>query len=690
MLHSFLMFWRLDRSLFWGVFFRVALSAGVIGGFQSSVRGQIRTALGVRSLTFAEADSRRDVDITGIVIFSDPSGTAFVQDQTAGTFFQFGTAVPPQPGDEVRVKGSTFPGLYLPGIEGAVFEVIRHPGLPAARDVSYEELNSGRFHYQRVAIKGIVRTVSPDTDEEGTSLVGIAMGTRVIEVRVEKPPPATSRLTDSLVRVSGLAAGRINTRRQLVAPYLRSPDWSEFEVIEEAPEVSAVPMLTAKELLNFEVTGKGRHRVRLKGTVLAVFSGGELFLRDVDAAIRAKLQHLEVPLHVGDSVEIIGFPEMEQFSASLVDAALLGRELGKTSPSPIKVSISDLMKGQLDGNLVSVVANLSDWYRTEKGGTLLLQEENQSIQADTPVLPDTLATDAQLMVTGVCQVRSSRGSHYNSKPERVSLRLRSGGDLALLKPPAWWTSQRLAALLFVLILAMLLATLWIALLRRQVNRQTLALRHRIESEAALEERHRIAREFHDTLEQEMVGLSLRLDAAVVRCVDAKMQGLLDGSRGLVSRIQTETRNLVSDLRDYPGEQVDLKIALQELVQQQPSGIGPVIELDFPVPSGLAKLPSRSVHHLTMIAREALANALKHAGAARIGIGVTIPEDDVLLMQISDDGRGFDVDAKTRGMAGHFGCVGIQERCGNIGATAVWESELEKGTLVTIRVLLTKR
>ncbi len=661
--------------------FRLSVVLWTACGFIPSATAQLQTALEVRSLSFDEADSRKEVDLTGVVIFSDPPGTIYIQDQTAGTFFRPGNAAYPKPGDEVRIRGRTFPGLYLPGIEEASFDILQYKGLPAALDATFDDLLSGRFHYQRVAIEGIVRSISPD--KEATSLVRVAMGTRMIEVKVEQAPEERGLLVDSRVRVSGMAVGHINARRQLVLPYLRCQLWSAFEIIKPAPVSEEIPTVSARQLLNFKVDGQGGHRVRVRGDVLAVFPEGELFLRDANVAIRVKLLERNPNIKVGNSVELIGFPEMKEFSASLTNAIVSGIDVAKNTPLPVDASLEELMSGSFDANLVSVTGILNDWYRDGTGGILVLQEKGETIQARTPFLPESLLAGSLLKIYGICEVKSTRGKNYNSRPDLVVLRLRTEQDIISLKAPKWWNARRLATILVILLVAFLLAALWIALLRRQVANQTTALRYRIESEAALEERQRIAREFHDTLEQEMAGLSIRLDAAVVRCVDEKMQGLLEGSRGLVSRIQIETRNLVSDLRDYPDEHADLKSALRDLAEQQPSGIGPAIELDL---ADMPSLPSRRVHHLSMMAREALTNALKHAGATRVVIKTAVM-DEVLVMQISDDGCGFDTEAKTHGMAGHFGCVGIQERCGKIGAKATWKSKSGEGAILEIRLPL---
>jgi signal transduction histidine kinase len=649
-------------------------------GFGSIASGQLRTAMEVRSLGTTVAETGLEVELTGVVTFSDPPATAFIQDHTAGTFFRLNGADPPNPGDEVRVRGRTFTGLYLPGIEQSTFEILGHRGLPEPLPATFDDLISGRYHYQRVVVEGILRTLTPD--EEGTSLARLALGSRIVEALVEQPVPDGTGWIDSRIRVTGLAAGRINARRQLVAPYLRCRDWSDFTLVREADPPDVVPLISSRQLLNFDVGGQEGHRVRVRGTVLASFPRGDVFLRDEESAIAVRLMPTSpVPLP-GDVVEAIGFPEMDRFSASLADAEIVPLESGAPSPEALASSISQLLEGTRDGDLVSVTATLVDHYRADSGEVLLLREGAQTLQALTADLPGDLLPGTQLRVTGICRVESTRGSEYRSTPESVSLRPRSGGDIEILGSPTWWTARRLGMVLIAAVTAMMLSALWIVLLRRQVARKTLALRYRIEHEAALEERQRIAREFHDTLEQELAGLSLRLDAAVTRGADDKLQSLLEGSRGLVSRIQTETRNLVSDLRDTDEVQGNLEAALTDLVNRLPVGVGPEIRLTVGHPISLSALPPRAVHHLKMIANEAVANALKHAGATRIDVILDATDGEV-AMRIIDDGRGFDADRETRGQPGHFGCMGIRERCARLGATVSWHSQPGSGTRVEI-------
>lgn len=646
---------------------------------------ELKSALAVRSLDFEKADSGVPVDITGIVIFSDPPGTVFIQDETAATFFQLKGKVPPRPGDVVRVRGRTFPGLYLPGIEDTDFEIISRGELPAAVPVQFDELQSGRFHYQRVMVEGIVRTIVPD--DEGTSLMKITLGSRVIEVKVESLPSSEIQYIGAKVRVSGLAAGDLNHRRQLVRPFLRCAAWNEIEIIETAAGADELPVVTPEEVMTFAVDGQELKRVSLRGVVTGVFPGGNVYLRSNDAGIAVRILPGEAGIKRGDEVMLAGFPEMNRYTATLVDSVLIKEPVKGAGLLPLRVSAAEFLNGNYDSELVSFDAELTDWYRSESGYRLALKSGVQLIPATAMEIDSNLARGSKVEVTGIGVVaKAGRSGQYRSAPEQVTLRLRSVDDLRVMEAPDWWTPRRLANALAVVLVVVVAAFSWGFLLRRQVKNQTMALRSKIEYEAILEERQRIAREFHDTLEQDLAGLSLRLDAAGASAENERVSGFIKGSRGLVTRIQNETRSLVVDLRGNPGETASLLDALQGLVDSTVSGVGPELVLTAADVRESLVFPARVVHHLKMIAQESLTNAMKHSGATRVDINLQL-ESERLLLSIADNGSGFDFRSNTRGKEGHFGCMGMRERARKIDAEIEWNTSPSGGTAVEVRLPL---
>jgi signal transduction histidine kinase len=664
------------RVVVWGL--GILILCAILPPSTDAAEAPLTTAVAVRSLREEEAAKKLPVELRGTVVFIEgPNGAIVLQDSTAGTYFRGQNETSLQPGDELQVKGVTTPGTYLPGIEQASYVKLGHRELPPAQPATYADILSGRYFFQRIAVEGIVHAVVP-TSDESRSILTLALGQDLLEVRICAPPQEGRQLTDSRVRIEGLAAGGVNQRRQLVQAIAWVHDWSGLQVIKPAPPESEVPLISGSRLLAFDALGQDRHRVRMAGTVIAAFPDGEIFVRDDATALRMQmLKHLPLPL--GTRVEALGFPKMQRFSASLVNAQVLRQEPGPV-PAAIAVSLADLIKGKHDNDLVTVTADLTSSFQTEDGHVLVLQEAGRSLRVQMPADGRQLPAGARVQVTGICLVDSNTASGTTSTPRSVHLRARLASDVAVLSAPPWWTSQRLALAVGLLLLAMALSALWITFLRRQVRRQTQALRRQIQHEATLEERQRIAREFHDTLEQGLTGLALRLDAVKARGADEKSVRLLQASRRLVSQIHEETRSLVSELRQPSHEALDLKTELARIAEEHTTDCGPAVEFQADTP--LPALPSHIVHHLKMIAREAVTNALKHAQALHVVMRVHM-RSQCLRIAVADDGQGFDFEARHHGLAARFGCIGIEERCEKLGATAHWRTSPGQGTLLEI-------
>lgn len=658
----------------------LALLLAAAPGFGAPA-GVLTRAIDVRSLSVEDAAKGLPVELRGVVVFFEPA-SVFIQDETSTIYFRPDALGNLQVGDVVEVKGRTRMGLFLPGIDTSPFTIVGRAPVPPGIPATFDDLASGRYHYRRVAVEGVLRSITPI---DGTrSLVRLALGMRRVEIRIEAPPDATRALIDSRVRISGLAAGRINERRQLVDPFVRVNGWHDVKVFEPARPTAETPLVSADALLAFREPGLRIRRVRVQGTVTAVFPPDTVYVRQGTSAFGIRL-HRPAPLSVGDQIEAVGFPEMDRYSAALGDAEILQRSPGAT-PSPVPIGSLDELSGQHDGELIATTAWLRDAFKSENGTTLILQGTSRTLPARLPEGIAAPEPGSQLAIVAICVVESAREGNnpFTSSPDVVTLRVRTAGDVRVVTSPPWWTARRLTGLLAALGAITLLALLWVAGLRRQVRRQTEALRRRIESEAALEERQRIAREFHDSLEQDLTGLGLRLDAAATRTLDDKGRQIIAVSRGLLARIQAETRNFVADLRESTGHDTDLASALESVVSRLDPDAAGVVRVDFSGP--LPALPVATVHHLRMIARESVTNALRHAHATRITIEAGA-DDATLRLRISDDGRSFDVSTATLGTSGHFGCVGIRERARKIGATVEWRSAPQQGTTVEVTLPL---
>lgn len=643
--------------------------------FALPLSAELTSALQVRQLSAETAKEGLPVKLRATVHFIESPGTVFVQDATAGTFLRSKSAITDLlPGDVVEAEGVTFPGLFLPGVQLGSYKRVGHEALPLAQIATFDDLLAARFHYQRVKVEGIVRSVA--ADGENRSLLRLAMGARLIEVRVDAVASEGEVLVDALVSIEGLAAGSINDLRQLVSPYIRISSWAEITTLRSAPPPDLVPVTKTASLLQFNSSGGSGHRVRVEGEVSAAFNDGLVFIRDEGASVAIAFAKQEL-VHVGDRVVVQGFPVMEHYTPTLQEAQLLQvLEQGSNGCASHGLQLADMHLTTHEGDLITLRGKVETAATTGDGQRFEITDKGKSIMAHLAA-GELLAIEPQSMVelTGIARIESMMGKGFNAHPQSFSLWLRDARDVRVLESPARSLWQRFLMVLSVLGVLMFAALLWILALRKQVSTLRLRIRH----EGALEERQRIAREFHDTLEQELAGLSLRLDAAATRPLDDKARSLLDTSRHLVSRVQVEARNLVADLRDDPASQVELTTALHQLANQQPAN-APAMHLEFG--DDLPAMPPHIAHHLRMIAQEAVTNAIKHARASTITIKMQAVAGGIEL-QVQDDGIGFDASTSTQGQPGHFGCMGIRERCRKIGATPQWLSAPGKGTALVV-------
>jgi ligand-binding sensor domain-containing protein/signal transduction histidine kinase len=204
-------------------------------------------------------------------------------------------------------------------------------------------------------------------------------------------------------------------------------------------------------------------------------------------------------------------------------------------------------------------------------------------------------------------------------------------------------------------------------------------------DAILAERTRIAREIHDTLAQGFVAVSTQLELtahllARSHVLEAGQQ--VDRARELVREGLADARRSIWDLR-AESTQTTLPMRLTHLVEQS-STERLKTEIDI---GGTYRVLAPSLENEAFrIAQEALANAVRHSGAARVVLSLRYHPNE-LTLTISDNGGGFLVTDATLPAKGHFGLQGMRERADQIGGTLNVESSPESGTRVILRAPL---
>jgi NarL family two-component system sensor histidine kinase YdfH len=145
------------------------------------------------------------------------------------------------------------------------------------------------------------------------------------------------------------------------------------------------------------------------------------------------------------------------------------------------------------------------------------------------------------------------------------------------------------------------------------------------------------------------------------------------------------RAAIDDLRAEALFAPNFVEVVTQRAQRFNAATGISYELDARLPNKLVLSPSVSLHARRAVA-EMLANVARHAGATKVRLRLHLA-DGCLLMEVADDGVGFDVDAAVR--PGHYGIIGLKERARLTGGHFSIESAPEYGTTVQLRLPLEK-
>jgi signal transduction histidine kinase len=203
-------------------------------------------------------------------------------------------------------------------------------------------------------------------------------------------------------------------------------------------------------------------------------------------------------------------------------------------------------------------------------------------------------------------------------------------------------------------------------------------RLRAQFQAVLQERNRIAREIHDTLAQDLVGVSLQLETAVQMLSSDDVAGAteqINQTRVLVREGLKDARQSIWELRANTAEDT-LPTRLSRLTERA-AGTG--LSAEISISGAYRALDAKLESELLRIAQEALTNVIRHAAASAVLLKLEYSTHTVTL-SIHDDGAGFEPSVV---QGEHYGVQGMRERAAAIHAELAIESTRGQGTRVTV-------
>jgi signal transduction histidine kinase len=198
-----------------------------------------------------------------------------------------------------------------------------------------------------------------------------------------------------------------------------------------------------------------------------------------------------------------------------------------------------------------------------------------------------------------------------------------------------------------------------------------------------QERHRLALELHDTVTQSLYSIAMAAQTSLKLLGQADTNGM---ARDPIEHILALSQTALAEMREqlyslYPT--VLREKGLVGALAQYCDGLRAQYPLTIEFTT--CPEPAFSMHQretLYYIAREALCNVIKHAGARHVDVSLTTERDQVLL-SIEDDGAGFDPSVFAQGET--IGLRNMKERTKLLGGTLELESNPGQGTQLTVRL-----
>jgi PAS domain S-box-containing protein len=464
----------------------------------------ITTAAQIRKMTVQQAQKGYIVRLRGVVTYYDPDEPdLFVQDSTSGIWINLEKAKPNVPlkaGDVVEVDGVTEGPDFAPQIGNPLFKVMGHAPLPPAKRVSFEQMASTMEDSQRIEVEGIVRRVFKRRNR--LYLEVAVEGGRVTGRVPFYTQDSLPQIVDARVRMRGTCGSEFNSTNQLTGIYVNIPYESELKVL-QPPNLDpfSAPVIAIPDLLRFSPERGMGHSVRVEGVITLTRPGKAVFIQSAGESLYVQTQQDTLTIHLGDQVDVIGFPTVGSYAPELQDAILRRTGTGEV-PKPMSLSPEEALRGNFaresardnaignqqfhshDAELIQVEGQLTGYSLNPGEQILLLQEGKVVFEAELagkkiPAVFTSLREGSRLKVTGICTIEVDE----SQKPIRIRILLRTPEDVVVQRQPPWWSATRIFGLMGILVVAVLTALKWAATLRRRVREATELIRTTLEATA---------------------------------------------------------------------------------------------------------------------------------------------------------------------------------------------------------------
>ena len=199
-----------------------------------------------------------------------------------------------------------------------------------------------------------------------------------------------------------------------------------------------------------------------------------------------------------------------------------------------------------------------------------------------------------------------------------------------------------------------------------------------------QERASIARELHDSTAQSLAALLLELSVLAGENAEPRLDARLARIRTIVSDVLDEVRLVAHTVHPRVLDDLGLAAALQLLARETQERSG--VPVTCAGPASLRPIDAACASTLYRVTQEAVGNAIRHARATQVSIGVA-QRNDTVELEVIDDGIGFNTDDVERRRPG-MGLFTMRERAALVGGRLTLQSVPGVGTRVLVAVPMT--
>ncbi|MDY5596795.1 MAG: sensor histidine kinase [Kiritimatiellia bacterium] len=668
----------------------LASAADIVGAIESAALGE-------------------DFDLTAVVsAYSAKERDFAIDDRSGAAIVSNGIGRRLEIGDVVHMRGI----IRRTARDGHIhawctqIERLGKAPVPSPAKCSIHDVISGGYDARVVQVTGELRDCFRDEIDSNIIYMILNQDDKSLYLAMPFDPESPTHRLESMlwrkVTVTGICDPRPSGSRRKIGRIIRIHDECALVPCDEKPiDPFDVPSIgNPNRIQPSEIARLGRRRI--SGQVIAVWHGESILLKTEDGNIsRVDLFKPEPPL-CGDMVEAVGFPATDLYRINLTKA--IWRTTGdrrEYSQPATNITAKTLVahshgRATFQAHFHGATVRLRGIVRALPGvgdgnERLYIEDDGCLLPVDVGDCPEALdgiSLDCLVEITAICvmDIENWSPNHFFPHIKEELLVVRSAGDIVVLRRPSWWTPAKLLVVIGSLLVTLVAILIWNRSLHALARKRGKDLANeeieRLESDLKVLERTRLAVELHDSVAQNLTGVSMEIDSGL-RCsgkLPPEATSHFTRAVRMLGSCRTELRNCLWDLRNQALEENDMDNAIRLTLSP---AIGKTdLRIRFSVPR--SSLTDNTAHAILRIIRELATNAVRHGRATTIWIAGSI-EGDTMMFSVRDNGIGFNPHDAPGVLQGHFGLQGIRERVASFEGSMTVESKTGHGTKVTISI-----